>query len=59
MHNVVVVDEGLDGDEVVLLVTGQLEVEADVGRLFGRHFRGREAESDVHDVCNKHRANGL
>ena len=47
VHGVLVVDEGLGGDEVVFSVVGQLEVEADVGGLFCWNLGTREPQCHV------------
>ena len=47
VHDVLVVNEGLGGDEVVFLVIRNLEVEADVGRLFGWNLGAWERQCDV------------
>ena len=51
VHDVLVVDVGLVGDQVVLPVVRQLEVEADVGGLLGRHLRAGKADRDVAYIC--------
>jgi len=51
VHDVGVVDNGFCGDQVVLLVVRQLEVEAKVARLFGWDQGAREPDGEVQHVC--------
>ena len=52
VHDVLVVNEGLGGDEVVFSVVRQLEVEADVGGPFGWNLGVGEPQCDVQYTCN-------
>ena len=53
VHDVGIVDDGLGGDQVVLLVVRQPEVEAVVARPFGRYQGAREADGEVQHVCQQ------
>ena len=47
VHNVGVVDDGLEGDEMVGLVIGNVKHEAGVGRVSRWHFSSRKSELQV------------
>ena len=57
VHDVLVVNEGLGGDEVVFSVVRQLEAEAEVGGLFGWNLGAGEPQCDVQYTCNHKRVN--
>ena len=51
VHDVGVVDDGLGGDQMVLLVVRQPEVEAKVACLLGRDEGAGEPDGEVQHVC--------
>ena len=51
VHDVVVVDGGLEGDEVVGLVIRNVEHKTSVGRLGRRHFGSGKPELQASDTC--------
>ena len=47
VHDVLVVNEGLGGDDVIFTVVRKVKGEADVGRLFGWNLGAGEPQSNV------------